>query len=58
MMSAAASFPQYETKVIEPVGDEIASEGVGDETQYGAAPEIPSPTWNLHTTQPKYFAPT
>ena len=32
MMSAAASFPQYETKVIEPVGDEITSEGVGDET--------------------------
>ena len=28
MMSAAASFPQYETKVIEPVGEESASEGV------------------------------
>ena len=28
MMSVAASFPQYETEVIEPIGDEIASEGV------------------------------
>ena len=28
MMSAAASFPQYETKIIEPVGVGIASEGV------------------------------
>ena len=28
MMSAAASFPQYETNVIEPVGEENASEGV------------------------------
>ena len=28
MMSVAASFPQYETEVIEPVGDEDTSEGV------------------------------
>ena len=27
-MSAAASFPQYETKVIKPLGDESAAEGV------------------------------
>ena len=28
MMSVAASFPQYEIKVIEPVGDQSASEDV------------------------------
>ena len=28
MMSAAASFSQYETKVIEPVGEERTSKGV------------------------------
>ena len=28
MMSVAASFTQYKTKVIEPVGDENAFEGV------------------------------
>ena len=32
MMSVVVSFPQLETEVIEPVGNENSSEVVGDET--------------------------
>ena len=46
-------FPQKETKVIEPVGAATLQKVVG-----GSHGAIQSPTWNLHTTQSKYFAPT
>ena len=32
MMSVAIGFPQLETEVIEPVGNENSSKGVDDET--------------------------
>ena len=46
-------FPQKETKVIEPVGAATLQKVVG-----GSHGAIRSPTWNLHTTQSNYFAPT
>jgi len=59
MMSAAASFPSVRNQgLIEPVGSQGSSEGcwwlnvARRNTRESAA------TWNLHTRQSNYFAPT
>jgi hypothetical protein len=69
MMSTAAIFPQYETKVYQTSRRKNKLSKVVL-TSFATAPDnlyvtpypgrsfAPVATWNLHTTQPKYFAPT
>jgi hypothetical protein len=68
-MSTAASFPQYETKVYRTsrrknqlpklmlTGLATAPDNLYMVPYLGRS-FAPAATWNLHTTQPKYFAPT
>jgi hypothetical protein len=69
MMSTAASFLSYETKVYQTSRrknqlPKVDASWLGDSSRqfiYGALSGrsfAPAATWNLHTTQPKYFAPT
>jgi hypothetical protein len=70
MMSTAASLPLVRNQgLIKPVGERtnfrrlmLASLATAPDNLY-MAPYLgrsfaPAATWNLHTTQPKYFAPT
>jgi hypothetical protein len=70
MMSTIASLPSVQNQgLIEPVGERtkfrrlmLAGLAIAPDNLY-MAPYLgrsfaPEATWNLHTTQPKYFAPT
>jgi hypothetical protein len=70
MMSTAASLPLVRNQgLIEPVGERtnfrrfmLAGLAIAPDNLY-MAPYLghsfaPAATWNLHTTQPKYFVPT
>jgi hypothetical protein len=56
MMSTVASFFSVRNQsLIEQYDKEITSEGVTSRLWQGRLPLLAT-TWNLHTTQPKYFA--
>jgi hypothetical protein len=70
MMSTAESLPSVQNQgLIEPVGERtnfrrlmLAGLAIAPDNLY-MVPYLgrsfaPAATWNLHTTQPKYFAPT